>query len=48
MADTLESMLNDEEKIMRDLLLKRISELEQEIEDYCCGKGCSTGKGEVF
>ncbi|MEM4406931.1 MAG: hypothetical protein QXS68_07785 [Candidatus Methanomethylicaceae archaeon] len=41
----IESILDDEEKVMRDLLLERISELEQEIEDYCCAKGCSNGKG---
>jgi len=35
--------LSDEEEQQRIDLLKRISELDQQIEDYCCGGGCSIG-----
>ncbi len=35
--------LSDEEEQQRIELLKRISELDQQIEDYCCASGCSMG-----
>lgn len=38
--------LSDEEERLRTELLKRVSELEQQIEEYCCGPGCSIGGRE--
>jgi len=35
--------LSEEEEQLRTELLKHISELEQQIEDYCCARGCSNG-----
>lgn len=35
--------LSDEEEQLQIELLKRISEIDQQIEDYCCGNGCSAG-----
>jgi hypothetical protein len=42
-CDVETQRLSDEEEQLRIELLKRISELEAQIDDYCCGNGCSSG-----